>query len=181
MIDVGSGAGLVAEPMSRLGAEVVGIDASARNVEIARRHAQATGAPVRYVHTLPESFGEAGSFDVVISLEVVEHVADRAAFLAATARFVAPDGLLVLGTLNRTVRSFLKAIVGAEYMLGWLPRGTHDWRNFVTPAELRAALAPFGLAEAERCGVVYDPIRRRWRIGQDDSATYLQTFARRVS
>jgi 2-polyprenyl-6-hydroxyphenyl methylase/3-demethylubiquinone-9 3-methyltransferase len=174
IIDVGCGAGLVTEPISRLGAEVLGIDAAERNILVAERHARLSGAPVRYRHALPEDFDEAGTFDVVMSLEVVEHVADLPAFLASLARLVALRGILVIGTLNRTLRSFVKAIVGAEYVLGWLPRGTHDWQKFVTPGELDRALRRHGFRVAESCGVVLDLPSMRWRISADHSANYLQ-------
>jgi 2-polyprenyl-6-hydroxyphenyl methylase/3-demethylubiquinone-9 3-methyltransferase len=180
IIDVGCGAGLVTEPISGLGAAVVGIDASERNVMVAERHARASGASVRYRHALPEDYADqAGTFDVVMSLEVVEHVADLPAFLAALARLVTPGGILVIGTLNRTVRSFVKAIVGAEYILHWLPRGTHDWRKFVTPEELDRSLRRHGFRVAESCGVALDLASMRWRISPDHSATYLQ-FHRKV-
>ncbi len=158
MLDVGCGAGLVSEPISRLGAEVLAIDAAERNIQVAERHAKLTGAPVRYRHALPEDLADlAGKFDVVMSLEVVEHVASVPDFLAAIGRLVAPGGLLVIGTLNRTPVSFLKAIVGAEYVLRWLPRGTHDWRKFVKPSELEALLCA---ARLPRRGA----LRRRARI-----------------
>jgi 2-polyprenyl-6-hydroxyphenyl methylase/3-demethylubiquinone-9 3-methyltransferase len=175
IIDVGCGAGLVTEAISALGANIVGIDASARNVAVAERHARLTGASVRYVHALPEGFDDrAGTFDVVISLEVVEHVADLSAFLEALGRLVAPGGILLVGTLNRTVRSFFKAIIGAEYVLRWLPRGTHDWRRFVTPKELDLSLRERGFAVSEVSGVTFYPVSRQWRITKDVSVNYLQ-------
>jgi 2-polyprenyl-6-hydroxyphenyl methylase/3-demethylubiquinone-9 3-methyltransferase len=175
VIDVGCGAGLVSEPLSRAGAAVIGIDAAERNVLVAERHARSTGAAVEYRHALPEELADqAGAFDAVLSLEVVEHVGDLPAFLEALARLVAPGGILVVGTLNRTFRSFAKAIVGAEYVLRWLPPGTHDWRRFVTPQELDAGLRPHGFTVLERCGVAFNPMTRRWSISGDDSATYLQ-------
>lgn len=181
ILDVGCAAGLVTEPLSRLGGSVVGIDAAERNVEVARRHAQATGAPVRYRHALPEDLAdEAGRFDVVMSLEVVEHVADLRAFLRATALLVAPGGILVIGTLNRTLRAYIKAIIGAEYVLGWLPRRTHDWKKFVTPDELESELRQNGFAFEERAGVVLNPLTGRWSMSNDCSVSYLQ-FHRRVA
>ena len=180
ILDVGCGAGLVTEPISRLGAAVLGIDAAERNVLVAERHARATGAPVLYRHALPEELADqGGAFDAVLSLEVVEHVADRPAFLEALVRLVAPGGILVIGTLNRTMRSFVKAIIGAEYVLRWLPRGTHDWRKFVTPDELDLSLKRHGLMMVERCGVVLNPISRQWKISKDDSVTYMQ-FHRKI-
>jgi 2-polyprenyl-6-hydroxyphenyl methylase/3-demethylubiquinone-9 3-methyltransferase len=175
IVDVGCGAGLVAEPLSRLGADVLGIDAGERNVRVAERHAQASGASVRYRHALPEELSaEAGAFDAVLSLEVVEHVADLARFLRALARLVTPRGILVIGTLNRTLRAYAKAIIGAEYVLGWLPRGTHDWRKFVTPAELDEHLRPMGLQVLETVGVALNPLTLRWGMSADTSTNYLQ-------
>jgi 2-polyprenyl-6-hydroxyphenyl methylase/3-demethylubiquinone-9 3-methyltransferase len=180
IIDVGCGAGLVTEPLSRLGAAVLGIDAAERNVLISERHARSTGAAVEYRHALPEEIVKEGrAFEVVLSLEVVEHVADLSSFLKALARLVAPGGVLVIGTLNRTIRSFVKAIIGAEYVLGWLPRGTHDWRKFVTPQELDLGLRPHGLQLIERSGVTLKPLSMQWTVSRDDSATYLQ-FHRRA-
>jgi 2-polyprenyl-6-hydroxyphenyl methylase / 3-demethylubiquinone-9 3-methyltransferase len=175
IIDVGCGAGLVTEPISRLGGEVIGIDAAERNVMVAERHAGASGAPVRYAHALPEDYAAAaGSFHAVLSLEVVEHVADLPAFLAALARLVAPGGILVIGTINRTLRSFAKAIVGAEYVMRWLPRGTHDWQKFVRPEELDHGLRPHGFRVAESCGVALVLPSMRWTISPDRSTNYLQ-------
>lgn len=180
IIDVGCGAGLVTEPISRLGAAVIGIDAAERNVLVAEGHARSTGASVQYLHALPEELADLGGvFDAVISLEVVEHVVDLQEFLEALARLVAPNGVLVIGTLNRTIRSFVKAIIGAEYVLRWLPRGTHDWRKFVTPEELDLGLRRHGFKMVERCGVALNPISRRWSISKDDSATYMQ-FHRKI-
>jgi 2-polyprenyl-6-hydroxyphenyl methylase/3-demethylubiquinone-9 3-methyltransferase len=177
LLDVGCAAGLVTEPLSRLGAETIGIDAAERNIMVARQHAAKTGATVGYRHALPEDLaGEAERFDIVLSLEVVEHVADLQHFLETVARLVRPGGLLVIGTINRTLRSFVKAILGAEHLLRWLPRGTHDWRKFVTPKELSDALAPHGLQTIERAGIVLNPLIMRWHLSEDCSVTYLQVF-----
>jgi 2-polyprenyl-6-hydroxyphenyl methylase/3-demethylubiquinone-9 3-methyltransferase len=181
IIDVGCGAGLVTEPVSNLGAAVLGIDAAERSIVVAEQHARATGAIVQYRHALPEEIAEEGRvFEVVMSLEVVEHVVDLPNFLKVLARLVAPGGVLVIGTINRTVRSYVKAILGAEYVLGWLPRGTHDWRKFVTPEELDRGLRPYGFTLVERSGVGLNPLSMQWAISKDDSATYLQ-FHRKVS
>jgi 2-polyprenyl-6-hydroxyphenyl methylase/3-demethylubiquinone-9 3-methyltransferase len=175
IIDVGCGAGLVTEPLSQLGAEVLGIDAAERNVAVAARHAHLTGAPVKYRHALPEDCADQeGIFDVVMSLEVVEHVADLPVFLESLARLVAPGGILLIGTINRSLRSFFKAIIGAEYVLGCLPRGTHDWRRFVTPAELDANLRHYGLSVVECWGIAFNPLTMRWGVSRDLSANYLQ-------
>ncbi len=174
LLDIGCGGGLVAEPLTRLGAEVVGIDATARNVEVARVHAAEGGLTIDYRHAAAEDLAEAGeSFDAVLALEIVEHVASLDAFVAASARMVRPGGLMVVATLNRTLKAFALAIVGAEYVLGWLPRGTHDWKRFVRPSELEAAMRASGLALAETAGVAFNPILDRWSLGSDLDVNYL--------
>jgi 2-polyprenyl-6-hydroxyphenyl methylase / 3-demethylubiquinone-9 3-methyltransferase len=177
LIDVGCGAGLVAEPMARLGATVTGIDAAARNVAVAARHASGAGIGIEYVQALPEAIAAEGRrFDIVLSLEVVEHVADVVGFLGACATLVKPGGLAVIGTLNRTAKSYALAIVGAEYVLGWLPRGTHDWSRFVTPAELQRHLTPHGCIAVATEGVVLNPLSGQWFISRDASVNYLSLF-----
>ena len=174
LLDIGAGGGLVAEPLTRLGAEVVGIDATARNVEVARIHAAESGLAIDYRHAAAEDLAEAGeSFDAVLALEIVEHVASLDAFVAASARMVRPGGLMVVATLNRTMKAFALAIVGAEYVLGWLPRGTHDWKKFVRPSELEAAMRASGLTLRETAGVTFNPILDRWSLGSDLDVNYL--------
>ena len=180
ILDVGCGAGIVTEPISRLGTSVLGIDAAERNILIATRHAAANTAPVRYRHALPEDLvAEQQVFDVVLSLEVVEHVASVSTFLSAIAALVAPGGLLVIGTLNRTPLSYLKAILGAEHLLGWLPKGTHDWSKFVRPNELDRHLSPLGFERVETRGVSLNPITMRWRITGSIDTNYLQVHRKR--
>lgn len=182
LLDVGCGAGIVTEPLSRMGARTLGIDAAERNVLVATRHAAATDAPARYRHALPEELvAEGRAFDIVLSLEVVEHVGSVPMFLSALAALVAPGGLLVIGTLNRTSLSYVKAIIGAEYILRWLPRGTHDWRKFVTPRELDAHLSPLGFDVLETRGVQLDPIRMRWSVGTGLDSNHLQVHRKRQS
>jgi 2-polyprenyl-6-hydroxyphenyl methylase / 3-demethylubiquinone-9 3-methyltransferase len=174
VLDIGSGGGLVAEPLARLGAAVVGIDATARNVEVARLHAAESGLAIDYRHAAAEELAEAGeTFDAVLALEIVEHVASLDAFVAAVGRLVRPGGLVAVATLNRTLKAFALAIVGAEYVLGWLPKGTHDWRKFVRPSELEAALRASGLGLAETSGVTYNPLLDRWSLGTDLDVNYL--------
>jgi 2-polyprenyl-6-hydroxyphenyl methylase/3-demethylubiquinone-9 3-methyltransferase len=174
VLDLGCGGGLVAEPLTRLGAEVVGLDATARNVEVARLHAAESGLVIDYRHGAAEDLAEGGeAFDAVLALEIVEHVASLEAFVAAAAKLTKPKGVLVLATLNRTLKAFALAIVGAEYVLGWLPKGTHDWRKFVRPSELEAALRSSGLVLAEATGVTYNPILDRWSLGSDLDVNYL--------
>ncbi len=173
VLDVGCGGGLVAEPLARMGAEVTGLDPAAESIAIARAHAEATGAKLAYRAGLVEDLvAESARFDVVTALEVVEHVADLRAFVAAAAALAKPGGLILLSTLNRTLKSFALAIVGAEYVLGWVAKGTHRWEQFVTPEELAAALAAAGCRETERRGVVYDLPRRDWRLSSDVSVNY---------
>lgn len=179
VLDIGCGGGLVAEPMARLGADVVGVDASERNVEIARTHARQSGVAVDYRAGTAEALLAAGeSFDVVLSLEVVEHVADPAAFLATCATLVRPGGALVVATINRTPQAFALAIVGAEYILRWLPRGTHSWSKFVRPSEVAAALRPTGVVLRELAGMSYNPLKDSWRAGNDLGVNYV-AFATR--
>jgi 2-polyprenyl-6-hydroxyphenyl methylase / 3-demethylubiquinone-9 3-methyltransferase len=179
LIDVGCGAGLVTEPIARLGAHALGIDAAERNIRIAARHAETSGLPITYRQAVPEDLvAEGRQFDIVLSLEVVEHVADVGHFLEAIGRLVAPGGLLVIGTLNRTPVSFVKAIIGAEYVLRWLPRGTHDWRRFVRPDEIAQALAPLGLSVVERRGVELAPLTMRWHLSRSCNTNYLQIHRR---
>lgn len=179
LLDAGCGAGLVSEPMARLGADVVGIDASERNVLVARHHAGEAGVPIDYRHALPEDLAsEAESFDIVLSLEVVEHVADAGEFLRAIGHLTRRGGILVIGTLNRTPQSYVKAILGAEYVLRWLPRGTHDWSKFVRPDEVTAHLAPLGFEAVALKGVSLQPLTFRWSVGEDTSVNYLHVFRR---
>ncbi len=179
LLDIGCGGGLLAEPMTRLGARVSGIDAAARNIEVARLHAGQSGLDIDYRHATAEDLAASGErFDVVLNMEVVEHVADLDAFLGACADLLAPDGLMFVATLNRTAKAFALAIVGAEYVLRWLPRGTHDWHKFVKPSELAAGLRPHGIAIAELAGVSYEPLSGRWRLGRDLDVNYLAVAER---
>lgn len=174
LLDIGCGGGLVAEPMARLGAEVVGVDASERNIGVARTHAEEAGVTVDYRSTSAEALAAAGErFDVVLTLEVVEHVADLEGFLKACGEMVKPGGLLIAATLNRTLKAYALGVVVAEYILRWLPRGTHDWQKFVKPHELAGALRHAGLNVTEIAGVSYDPLADRWRIGRDTAVNYL--------
>jgi 2-polyprenyl-6-hydroxyphenyl methylase/3-demethylubiquinone-9 3-methyltransferase len=180
LIDIGCGGGLVAEPMARLGATVTGIDASEKNIGVARVHADAEGLAIDYRATTAEDLAATGAaFDVVLALEIVEHVADVPFFLAECAKMVRPGGLMIVSTLNRTAKAFALAVVGAEYVLGWLPRGTHDWKKFVRPAELEAALTDSGLAVIDTAGVTYDPLRDRWSVNHGDIDVNYMVTARR--
>jgi 2-polyprenyl-6-hydroxyphenyl methylase / 3-demethylubiquinone-9 3-methyltransferase len=174
ILDIGCGGGLVAEPLTRLGATVVAIDASATNIGIARTHAAEGELAIDYRHGTAEDLAAQGeSFDVVLALEIVEHVADLGAFCAAAAALTKPGGALFVATLNRTPQSYLLAIVGAEYVLRWLPVGTHDWKKFVRPSELGAALRPLGLELRDLTGVAYNPLADTWRAGRDLAVNYM--------
>lgn len=174
LLDIGCGGGLVAEPMARLGAEVVAVDASEQNIGVARTHAQEAGVEVDYRCTSAEALAAAGEqFDIVLSLEVVEHVADLEGFLAACGGMVKPGGLLIAATLNRTMKAYALGVVAAEYILRWLPRGTHDWKKFVKPHELAAGLRHAGLTVRDIAGVSYDPLADRWRLSRDTDVNYM--------
>jgi 2-polyprenyl-6-hydroxyphenyl methylase/3-demethylubiquinone-9 3-methyltransferase len=174
LLDIGCGGGLVSEPLARLGAAVVGVDASEKNVNIARAHAEQGDLAIDYRNTSAEDLAAAGErFDAVLALEVIEHVADIGSFVGACAQLTRPGGALVFSTLNRTPQSFLFGIVGAEYVLRWLPRGTHQWNRFVRPSELAAALRPHGLTVTALEGLTYQPLAERWRLSRDLSVNYL--------
>jgi 2-polyprenyl-6-hydroxyphenyl methylase/3-demethylubiquinone-9 3-methyltransferase len=180
VLDIGCGGGLISEPMARLGATVVGLDAAEKNIAVARLHAEQGDLAIDYRCASAEELAAAGeSFDVVLALEVVEHVADLASFMAACARLARPGGAAVFSTLNRTPQSFLLGIVGAEYVLRWLPPGTHQWNRFVRPSELAAALRPHGLTITTLEGLSYQPLQQRWRLSKDLSVNYLGFAAKR--
>lgn len=174
LLDIGCGGGLVSEPLARLGFAVTGIDAGEAMLEVARDHAAASGIAVDYRQATAEDVAASGAtYDAVLALEVVEHVADPTLFLATAARLVAPGGAFVGATINRTPKSFLFAVVGAEYVLGWLPRGTHQWDKFRRPSELVAGLRPHGLAVQEISGVTYHPLADRWALSRDLAVNYM--------
>jgi 2-polyprenyl-6-hydroxyphenyl methylase/3-demethylubiquinone-9 3-methyltransferase len=174
ILDIGCGGGILSEPLARLGADVVGADPAVPNIEAARLHADRAGLKVDYRATTAEALAEAGErFDVVLAMEVVEHVADVALFVQRCAEMVKPGGLLIGATINRTIKSFALAIVGAEYVLRWLPRGTHRWDKFVTPDEFEMVLVRHGLSVFEQTGVVYDLLADRWQLAADMDVNYM--------
>lgn len=174
VLDVGCGGGLICEPMARLGAHVVGADASATNIEVAKIHAAQSGLAIDYRATTAEAIAAGGErFDVVLALEVVEHVADVDYFLASCAAMVKPGGLLFVATINRTLKALGLAIVGAEYVLGWLPKGTHQYSKLVRPEEIRRPVEAAGLAMIDETGVVYHPLADAWRRSKDMDVNYM--------
>ena len=180
LLDIGCGGGLLAEPMSRLGFEVTGVDASAKNIAVASLHAAEAGVAVDYRNMTAEELlvEDAGGYDVVLNMEVVEHVNDPGRFLRDACRLVKPGGMMVVATLNRTLRALATAKVGAEYVLGWLPRGAHDWRKFLTPEEVRLFLSAEPVAVHGPYGVAYNPLADRWSLGRDASVNYMMTVER---
>ncbi|MGD0142962.1 MAG: bifunctional 2-polyprenyl-6-hydroxyphenol methylase/3-demethylubiquinol 3-O-methyltransferase UbiG [Rhizomicrobium sp.] len=174
LLDIGCGGGLLAEPMARLGFAVLGADASDRNIRIASGHAANTGRRIDYRCTTAEDLVQAGmAFDVVLNMEVIEHVADLRAYLQACATLVKPGGLMFVATLNKTLKALALAKFGAEYVLGWLPRGTHDWNRFVEPHRLQAMLQEAGLNVLKTQGVSFDPLGWDWRLSRDTDVNYM--------
>ncbi len=181
ILDIGCGGGILSEALSRLGAEVTAIDPAPANVAAARRHAGQSGLAIAYLCTTAETLAAEGkTFDVVLAMEVVEHVRDVRAFIAVAASMVRPQGLLVVATLNRTLKSYALAIVGAEYVLRWLPKGTHKWEQFVTPRELAALLRKAGLNVIDETGVVYSPLTGQWRQSRDMDVNYIMAAERKA-
>jgi len=179
MLDIGCGGGILSEPLARLGAQMVGADPSEENITVASAHAEASGVSIDYRATTAEDLADAKErFDVVLAMEVVEHVADVDAFVNTCASMVKPGGLMIAATLNRTLKSFALAIVGAEYVLRWLPRGTHQWDKFVTPNELEIAFERSGLDVIGERGVIYNPFADRWQLSSDMDVNYMLVASR---
>lgn len=169
LLDIGCGGGLLSEPMARLGATVIGADAAPRNIPVAQIHAEQSGLDIDYRNTTAEAMAEAGEqFDIVLNMEVVEHVADPLAYLTACQQLLKPGGLHICSTINRNPKSFAMAIVGAEYVMRWLPKGTHEWGKFITPEELYALLAQAGLDPVDKKGFVFNPVTWSWKLSDRD-------------
>lgn len=182
ILDIGCGGGLLSEPMARLGAHVLGADAAERNIPVARLHAEEQGLQIDYRHTTAEALAAAGeAFDVVLAMEIVEHVADPQGFLSTCQSLMKPGGLIVASTINRNPKSFMMAIVGAEWVMRWLPKGTHEWAKFITPAELERYLRSAGLDPVDRKGFVFNPVAWTWAISDRDlSVNYVMAGVRRA-
>jgi 2-polyprenyl-6-hydroxyphenyl methylase / 3-demethylubiquinone-9 3-methyltransferase len=179
ILDIGCGGGILSEPLARLGAAMVGADPATENIEIARSHAAQQGLTIDYRDTAAEALADAGErFDIVLAMEVVEHVTDVDLFVRRCGEMVKPGGMFVVATLNRTMKSFALAIVGAEYILRWLPRGTHRWDKFVTPDELETAMSHADLRVVDERGVIYNPFSDSWKLSDDMDVNYMLTAAK---
>ena len=180
LLDIGCGGGLLSEPMRRLGFDVTAVDASERNVQVAAAHAAEVGLEIDYRAATAEQLEAeaAGPFDVILNMEVIEHVADPAEYLRTTARLLAPGGLMIVATLNRTLKALALAKVGAEYVLRWVPAGTHDWSKFLKPEEIRGFLAGAGYGVQGPFGVAYNPITGRWSQSADTDVNYMMVITR---
>lgn len=181
LLDIGCGGGLLCEPMARLGANVTGVDIGAANIEAAQIHATTQDLPITYRCATAESLKEEkGRFDVILNMEVVEHVAHPTDFIAACADLLTPNGIMIMATLNRTRKSYALAIIGAEYILRWLPRGTHDWHHFITPQELESMLAAAHCALTQSTGVSFNPLLGQWQITGDLSVNYMGVAQKQI-
>jgi 2-polyprenyl-6-hydroxyphenyl methylase/3-demethylubiquinone-9 3-methyltransferase len=174
LLDVGCGGGLIAEPMTRLGAKVTGIDASEKNINVAKFHAEQMNLKINYLCATPEKLNE--QFDVILCLEIIEHVADVDLFIKSCAKLLKKNGIIFFATLNRTAKSFLFAIVGAEYILNWLPKGTHDWNKFLKPNEIISPASNYQLALKETVGFKFNIFLREWQKSRDTDVNYTVSF-----
>ena len=177
ILDIGCGGGLLSEPMARLGADVIGADAAAGNIPIAQVHAKQSNLDIDYRHTTAETLAEAGEqFDVVLNMEVIEHVADPLAYLQACQTLLKPGGIMLCSTINRNPKSYMMTIIGAEHVMRWLPVGTHDWNKFITPDELQDLIRNAGLTPTDRKGFVFNPLNWGWSLSTRDlSVNYVTT------
>ena len=175
LLDIGCGGGLLSEPMCRLGATVTGIDASAKNIEIAKIHAKKNNLNINYICTSPEKI-QKEKFDVILNMEIVEHVENVDLFLNSSSNLLKKDGLMFVATINKTLKSYLFAIIGAEYILRWLPIGTHEWEKFIKPDDLKNILSKFDMTMIKTDGVKFNPILDKWSLSKDTSINYISKF-----
>ena len=173
ILDIGCGGGLISEPMARLGAKVTGIDASEKNIKIAKIHSQESNLKINYLNSSPERLDEREEFDIILNLEVIEHVEDVELYIKSCNRLLKKNGLMFTATLNRTITSYIKAIVGAEYILRWLPIGTHDWNKFIRPEELEKKLSIQNFKTIEIKGLVFNPLNSKWKRSDNLSVNYI--------
>ncbi len=175
ILDIGCGGGLISEPMTRLGAEVTGIDASEKNVKIASIHAEKNELKINYICASPEKLKKKENFDIILNLEIVEHVENVNLYLKSCNELLKKNGIMFTATLNRTLTSYIKAIIGAEYVLRWLPIGTHDWNKFIKPEELENEITKLGFQLSDVSGLEFNPFLKKWKISQDKSVNYIMT------
>ena len=173
ILDIGCGGGLISEPMARLGAEVTGIDASSKNIEIAKIHSKKSNLNIKYLNCSPEKMSDKNKFDIVLNLEVVEHVENLDLYLQSCSQLIKSGGLMFTATLNRTFTSYIKAIIGAEYVLRWLPIGTHDWNKFLKPEELEKKFFDHNVSTKEISGLNFNPFLNKWSKSQNLSVNYI--------
>ena len=173
ILDIGCGGGLISEPMSRLGAEVTGIDASDKNIQVAKLHGKKNNLKINYLNTVPENLDQQNQFDIILNLEVVEHVENLDLYLSSCFKLLKKDGIMFTATINRTLTSYIKAIVGAEYILRWLPIGTHDWNKFIKPEELEKKLTDLNFSITNLTGLDYNPIFQQWKKSNNVSVNYI--------
>ena len=179
ILDIGCGGGLLSEPMSRLGAEVYGIDASKKNIEVAKIHAKKSGLNIKYFCSSPEKFKKNFKFDVILNMEIIEHVEDVILFLESCSKLLKKDGIMFIATLNKTLKSYIFAIIGAEYILKWLPIGTHEWEKFIKPEELIEISKKFNLNLSDLQGVKFNLIKNNWNLSSDKSVNYIAKFIKK--
>ena len=173
ILDIGCGGGLISEPMSRLGADVTGIDASDKNIQVAKLHAKKNNLNINYLNDVPEKLDSKNKFDIILNLEVVEHVKDLDLYLESCLKLLKPKGIMFTATLNRTLTSYVKAIIGAEYVLRWLPIGTHDWNKFIKPEELEKKIADLNFSTINLTGLSFNPFFQEWKRTKDLSVNYI--------
>ena len=178
ILDIGCGGGLISEPMCRLGATVTGIDASEKNISVAKIHAEKSGLEIDYLNKSPEQMTEDLKFDIILNLEVVEHVEDLDLYLKSCSNLLMSKGLIFTATINRTLTSYIKAIIGAEYILRWLPIGTHDWNKFLKPEELEVKFSKLKLHYKDSKGLVFNPFLKKWKKSKDMNVNYIMVFTK---
>ncbi len=173
LLDIGCGGGLISEPMARLGANVTGIDASQKNINVAKLHANKSNLNIKYLNKSPEQLDETEKYDVILNLEIVEHVDDLKLYIKSCNKLLKKNGLMFTATLNRTITSYIKAIIGAEYILRWLPIGTHDWNKFIKPEELEKKLADENFSTIDLKGLEFNPINKKWKKTDNLALNYI--------
>ena len=178
LLDIGCGGGLLSEPMSRLGANVTAIDASKKNIEIAKLHLKKSELKINYINTSPEKLNDKKRYDIILNMEIVEHVSDLEYFIKCCSNLLKKNGIMFIATLNKTLKSYVFAIVGAEYVLRWLPIGTHDWEKFLTPNKLKIITTKYNFSSDEVVGMKFNLISKKWNTSSDASVNYISTFLR---